>query len=135
RPRSAGLSRRASTVALFLEHVRRLAARDLDLAFDDRALGDCDRVAGQRARDARGARDLDALPGMHVALDRTGDDDVLGFERAAPARALGERHGAVDVAIAFDDAAEDERTAARDRADDGRGLRHECGRARRVVAN
>src|SRR5690606_11728691 len=55
--------------------------------------------------------------------------------RAAPARAFGERDGAVDVAVALDDAAEDERTAARDRADDRRRLRHErCG-PRGVVAN
>src|SRR5690606_14178789 len=97
-----------SALPILVERERRAPARDLELAIDHRAVGDCDRVPRQAALHAGRPRNLELLPRDHVALDLARYDDVGGAQRALPDRVLGERDRAVDVAIALPGAAEDE---------------------------
>src|SRR5690606_38952357 len=107
--------------ALLLEAGRLQAARDYDLAFDHGAFGDRDRVPHQAAADAARAGDLDAPGRDHVPVHLSGDDDVCGPDRSGPPGAGRERHGAVDVAVAVDAAAEHVRSRAGDAPDALRG--------------
>ena len=64
--------------------------------------------------------DFDALLRDDVAFDDAGYDDVGGLQGALPMPTGGERQRPLDVAIAFDRAAEDVSAFARDRSDDRR---------------
>src|SRR5690606_29807261 len=108
-----------------LEARGRVAAPDPDLAFDDGALSDRDGVALEAAEHLAGRRDLDLAPRDDVPVDHARDDDVGAAQSSFPASARRERDRAVDIAFAFDGAAEHVRALAEDLADDPRRRRDE----------
>ncbi len=121
------------TLASFFEAHDRLAARDGDLAVDDRAFGD-----GNAARDDVGANDgsssdLELLFDHELSEDTSSDHRGLRVNLAFPLRLGGHAQGSPDASVATDGTQNDERATGLDITREVASFGYESGRDAKLI--
>src|SRR4029077_16245224 len=115
-----------------LEFQHRFAGGDLDLAVDDRALGDGYGPRTDLAAYHCGKADFQFVPDAETSRDLAGDDGLLRLDEAVPASRGGQIEAALQIAVAGHFRGNHQMSRAADIADEHR-FGADKGRSRRVT--